>query len=236
MKIGITERGDAALDTRWIEWVDDGKPAILITKAPSKLFKVLLDEFETFPDGIIVHCTITGMGKTRVEPGVKHWEEELEAYCALREYVNPDYHRSGIVLRIDPIIPTDPTWTWLQPFFKAAQACSPARVRISFMDGYPHVRKRGLKLRWEGMHAPLELRQERLAQLRDMFIGAIEVCGEPGLPCTGCVSAKDLKILGVSNQGSGGYQRDTCACLANKVELLKRRGQCAHQCQYCYWR
>ena len=37
--IGITERGDAALDTSWENWVFVQKrPAILISKDPLKLF------------------------------------------------------------------------------------------------------------------------------------------------------------------------------------------------------
>ena len=37
--IGITERGDAALDTHWEDWVFVQKrPAILISKDPLKLY------------------------------------------------------------------------------------------------------------------------------------------------------------------------------------------------------
>ena len=42
--IGITERGDAALDTTWEDWVFVQKrPAILISKDPLKLFDEVAD-------------------------------------------------------------------------------------------------------------------------------------------------------------------------------------------------
>ena len=37
VQIGITERGDAALNTGWKKWVENGQPAILITKNVIKL-------------------------------------------------------------------------------------------------------------------------------------------------------------------------------------------------------
>jgi hypothetical protein len=57
--IGITERGDAALDMGWKSWVSSGRPAILITKNPRLLMDKLLDVESR---NIIVHCTITGWG------------------------------------------------------------------------------------------------------------------------------------------------------------------------------
>ena len=66
-EIGITERGDAALDTSWFQWVvEEKQPAILITKDPSKLNRILNDL--DFAPNIIVHATITGFGGTILEP------------------------------------------------------------------------------------------------------------------------------------------------------------------------
>ena len=58
------------------------------------------------------------------------------------------------------------------------------------------------------------------------------------MPCTGCVSEKDLEILGVEkipNLSMGG-PRPGCKCLAIKRELLTNKKQCPHGCLYCYWR
>ena len=74
LTIGITERGDAALDTSWQnEKVD---VYILVTKAPSLLPKVL-------PEKSVVHCVITGNGHTWLEPLVPPMAQELEAYHRL---------------------------------------------------------------------------------------------------------------------------------------------------------
>ena len=42
--IGITEKGDAGIHTGWKPWVSEGKPAILITKSPSKLYQRLFTD------------------------------------------------------------------------------------------------------------------------------------------------------------------------------------------------
>jgi len=221
--IGITERGDAALHTEWLKWADQGKPTILITKAPSLLI-YLIDEKA---HNVIVHCTITGFGGTVIEPGVGLWQEEIKAYHELCKMLGA----RRVVLRINPIMPTRTGIATALSVFEQRVG----RVRISFMDMYPHVRERLSKLKyipfWEGIHAPLQTRTEAAAR----FEGA-EICGEPGFKCTGCVSAIDCNILSVNIQAGKSRQRNACACLAMKQELLTHKGQCAHQCVYCYWR
>jgi hypothetical protein len=57
-------------------------------------------------------------------------------------------------------------------------------------------------------------------------LGRPEVCGEPGFECAGCLSERDCEILGVKSIEWKGRQRAACGCLAQKVELLNRRGPC----------
>jgi len=223
--IGITERGDAALDLSWKRWVAKGKPAILITKAPSRL----LDEVT--PDmNVIVHCTITGYGGTVLEPQVQGATIEAAAYLALSNKLC----RDRVILRIDPIIPYEP---WLD-MSRTVLYYAKGRVRVSFLDIYPHAKQRmaaaGISLPYDDFHAPLEYR-ERAWEL----MGRPEICGEPGMECTGCVSQKDLEVLNldpVAMGRPGGFQRKACACLAVKKELLNRKEPCGHGCLYCYWK
>jgi hypothetical protein len=56
--IGITERADPTVNFKWKPWVTAGRPAILITKMPRLLIPHL-----TGKENIIIHCTITGLGK-----------------------------------------------------------------------------------------------------------------------------------------------------------------------------
>ena len=87
------------------------------------------------------------------------------------------------------------------------------------MDNYPHVKARfqaaGREPLKYSFHAPLASRME----MARFFPGA-EICGEPGMECTGCVSERDLRTLGIEPLKSlGGFQRPECKCLAVKREL-----------------
>jgi hypothetical protein len=54
-KIGITERGDTVINLDWIPWVKEGKPAILITKNPIRVYDALKPIKNK---NVIVHATI----------------------------------------------------------------------------------------------------------------------------------------------------------------------------------
>ena len=229
MRIGITERGDAALSTtEWMDALKTGKvdAAIIITKDPSKLLNIKL------PNNVIVHCTITGLGKTYWERNAPFPEDAVETYNKLVSL----YGGERIVLRIDPIIPYG---YWKKQAFEIIKHRE-GRVRISFIDMYDHVRLRykdetGSNFNWWlGIHCPL---QDRLDILNEMKkTGDIEVCGEPGISCTGCVSAKDMEIFGIHPSGELKGQREYCPCLSEKFELLSNRHPCANKCLYCYWK
>jgi DNA repair photolyase len=230
-EIGITERGDAALDLGWLSWVRSGKPAILITKNPDQLLKELLDyprEAKKF--NIIIHATITGFGGSILEPNVPNQWISITAYQHLIDFYSSD----RVVLRIDPIIPIEEGLRIAQGVYEQRDRDPQGRVRISFLDLYPHVKKRfekvGIIPPWKTFHAPLELRKKAYEEL-----GRPEICGEPDFKCTGCVSEKDCSILKVKPQKDFKGQRKFCACLMNKKELLSSKGQCGHCCVYCYW-
>ena len=87
-RIGITERGDAALDwVDWWDWVSDGQPAILITKDPQKLSERLT---KIDNPKVIVHATITGWGGTPLEPNVPEPELALRGFADLVARLGPD--------------------------------------------------------------------------------------------------------------------------------------------------
>jgi hypothetical protein len=229
MKIGITERGDAALDLSWKDWVKNN-PAILITKDPNKLYSVLSSDFEVLPN-IIVHASITGWGDSDIEPCVPKTEQSLIGYENLIKLLSND----RVVLRVDPIIPS-PEGIQLA---KKVVSFAKTRVRISFLDNYPHVKERFKKAQMKPLdyqfHAPFELRKSIYEDLKRIH-PLIEVCGEPGFADVGCVSDVDAKILGVQTQKSCAGQRKDCSCIGNKIELLKNRSRCFHKCLYCYWK
>ena len=146
------------------------------------------------------------------------------------------------------------------------------RYRTSFFDYYPHVRVRTQAIFSSGsfdqlfitkkeldeylkdlneiqteLHLPLETRKAFLDIIQksaDKYNAKIEICGEPGLPCMGCLSIKDLETFGIEPERSlvvmGGdgrlKQRPACVCLGIKHELLSRKHPCSHGCVYCYWK
>lgn len=239
MRIGITERGDASNHLPYLKSLMAEKSHegyILITKHPSALVD------QDFPPNVVIHCTITGHGGTVIEPGVKPWQEELPAAKKLLDR----YGSERVILRIDPIL-----WpmfdsglgTEHSPSLRVAAAGRELgflRLRISFIDAYPHVLKRfrnaGI-LNANGdpsFHMHLDWR----SRMWDL-LGKPEVCGEPGLPCYGCVSLRDILAMGLDIKdasGQKGRQRWSCTCIAEKTELLKTRGQCPSKCLYCYWK
>jgi hypothetical protein len=220
--IGVTEGADPTINLKWTDWVASGKPAILITKMPGLLYPLLKAD-----DNIIVHCTITGMGGSAIEPGIGGLDGSLKAYHRLCGLLGPD----RVVLRIDPIIPGLAPIVGLQELAQEAEG----RVRISFMDLYPHVKQRfaqaGIRLEWDSFHAPLAIRKSIWEAL-----GKPEVCAEPGLPFTSCIGVRDCLVLDVEPAEGAKGQRALCSCLANKTEICGRWPPCSYKCLYCYWK
>jgi DNA repair photolyase len=242
MLVGITERGDAALDTAWMEWCAEDKPAILISKNPIRL----LGRLGTFeqeygkPANVIVHCVITGFGSTLLEPNVPHRDEAMLGYDDLLTWAFLAGDERRTVLRVDPIIPTEKGIKKALTVIRDAQHHGINRLRISFLDAYKHVQKRLVDARLPSlpydMHAPLKSRRQALRDVQEVYGKDIEICGEPGMVCTGCVSAIDCEVLGIEPMRGGKKQRKDCPCLRNKFELLTSRQQCKHGCLYCYWK
>ena len=208
---------------------------------------------------VIIHATVTGLGGTRWEPNVPNYKKVLEF---LEKQIRYGFPKERLVIRCDPIfIPFMAPET--QSLFDYKSIISEIlnfaidndlRYRISFFDYYPHIRERVKDLPQSAaitklnqmqpeLHADILLRQNFLAMLKDYIAtrGAkteIEICGEPGLPCTGCLSKKDLDIFGIEldKDPETGMQRPACACLGIKRELLDNKHLCAHGCLYCYWK
>lgn len=228
-KIGVTEKGDAGLDFSWMKTSKDYDGVVLITKHLSHGFIEYASKINS-----IVHATITGHGGTIYEPKVPSLTISRMYFDILVKTLGPE----RVVLRIDPIIPDDrgiavAINVYDQIHVKGGKR---TRVKISFMDNYPHVKERFTKAGLEPLnyyfHASLELRKKIAAYFPDA-----EICGEPGFNCTGCISKKDLEIFKIDAESkAGGWQREECRCLTYKTEMFKNKGRCQHECLYCYWK
>lgn len=227
--IGITERGDASIDNSWLTAVNNNMPCILITKDPYKLSSMINKDMN-----IIVHATITGYGSTILEPNVPQPSNAVKGLLKIISMIGIE----RTVLRVDPIIPYKIKGCNKIPFASdiPSDIINNIRKRISFMDNYPHVKQRMIDVGLEPLpydfHAPLSKRIEIWEKLKRP-----EVCGEPSMECTGCISQKDVEILNTNIQSNNtSKQRQSCKCLSIKTELLTNKKQCGHKCLYCYWR
>lgn len=230
-KIGITEQGDAGLDTSWVDKLDTVDGAILITKNPTPGFIELVEKHK---DKVIVHVTITGHGGSIIEPNIPKPDKVFLQFRKIIEILGS----RKTVLRIDPILPTADGIDIAYRIYHESLYFPDHRLRISILDAYPHVVQRfknaGLPLLNYRFHKSYPERKRIIA----LFGSAVEICGEPGFPSIGCVSNKDLDALGLprENATSQGYQRKDCNCLNIKTELLRNKKQCPYRCLYCYWK
>lgn len=239
-RIGVCEAGEIAFNLDAFDRLYDGN--IIITK---RLTNKVIEKLIEHQDKVILHCTVTGMGGTRIEPLVPKAEETLDK---LKQLIEGGFPLSHIVLRVDPIVPTKKGIETARGVLRLFGGLGIKRVRISFLDNYKHVRERfkkeGIKELYNGeFHAPLELRQKALDSIKECGFEnefeSVEACGEPGIESISCLSQKDIDILGLTDkitlEGSA-EQRKSCNCPANKTELLKvKPHQCENKCIYCYW-
>lgn len=235
LRVGITERGDAGINQLWVRKMPKVEAAILITKEVSNEF---IENVLRYKNKVIVHISITGMGGTKIEPCVPslNWN-----YKQVQKLIHSGFPREQLVLRLDPVVPTDKGILTAVKVLDKFKDTGIERCRFSFIDMYKHVQQRflntGIKLPFSGFTAPIEMRSKFLRVLRDYEgIFKFESCGENTEYKRGCISDLDMKILrkDVALVGST-QQRKFCLCPTNKIDLLNSKHRCAHQCLYCYW-
>jgi DNA repair photolyase len=235
--IGIVENTDPCFHLEIFDNLYDGN--IIITK---RLTDKLNEKLIQYKEKCILHLTVTGMGGSKVEPFVPSVEQSFKKFKKLIENGFPIEH---VVLRIDPIVPTDKGINTALHVIDVFKNCGIKRVRFSVLDMYKHVKERfeavGIPLPYETFHAPLEKRLEirdKLVEIGKKDGFEVEACGEPGIESVSCLSQKDIDILGLTDkiklEGNKG-QRKSCSCPANKTQLYKNKMEhCQHGCLYCY--
>lgn len=239
-RIGVTESNEIAYNLEAFDNLYKGN--IIITK---RLTNPLIDKLVENKDKIILHLTVTGFGHSRIEPFVPTVDNTIKKFKQLIEKGFPIEH---IVLRIDPIVPTERGINTATNVLKIFGGFGIKRVRISFLDNYKHVKERfkekGIEELYNGnFHAPLEDRLKGLEIIKNNALEngfeSVEACGEPNIESIPCLSQKDIDILGLTDEivliGSA-KQRKNCSCPSNKSELIKNgfNKKCPNNCLYCY--
>lgn len=251
MKIGITEHGDAGIDFRWETKLKDMNAAILITKNLNDTFieKVLKASKN---HKLIIHCTCTGWGGTVMEPNVPDYKTQLNQ---LSKLINAGFPAKNIVLRIDPIFPSEAGLNRVNDvltyFHSLNLPENEIRYRMSIVDEYPHVRERyaeaNLQPLYNGNFYPSYNQLNQVGDALSKFPYKFATCAEDKLatkfPNTfeikGCISKDDLAIFDIDYDPAlfeNPQRRSGCHCLSCKTEMLTPRLKCSHNCLYCFWR
>lgn len=239
IRFGVTEAGDAGLDTSWADKLLDGN--IIISKHVTDRNKNFLDLLLKNKEKIILHVTCTGYGGSKMEPNVPKIEDVYNGVCKL---IIQGFPVEQIVLRTDPIIPTEVGIDHVRRVWYYFKDTGIKRCRYSIIDMYKHTQKRIMeaygKLPFEGFKAPQDM-INRVLYAMSFYRGDVydfESCAENLPDAVGCISRKDYEILGLdtSDIQEGGFQRKGCLCCSGKTELLTNKKRCPSGCLYCYWR
>lgn len=249
MKIGITERGDAGLNLSWKDKLSAVDGAILITKNVTDQFIKQVMEVTGTGYPLIIHATCTGWGGTEIEPNVPDYGHQLNQ---LKKLVRSGFPLERCVLRIDPVFPTkrglDRVCEVLNYAFDI-HILPQARVRISVLDEYPHVKERFRKMGMRPLYGdkfyPSRQMLMAVTQILSRYDIQFHTCAEPYLTDntglfvqSGCISNIDLRLMGLPEiqSGTNPQNRKGCNCLSCKTELLENKHPCEHGCKYCYWK
>lgn len=239
--IGITERGDAGLDFSWVDKLNSCEASILITKCISDRFIKEAVKAHNENHKLIVHVTVTGYGMSILEPRMRGAEWVRKQIIKL---IGRGFPVEQIVLRVDPIIPTEKGLERVDFVLNFFKDLGIRRVRYSFLDMYPHVKARFLSNNltlpygnsFEASEEMMSNAVEVLKQYEDVF--EFESCAEYTPHKKGCISLTDYEVLGIEKPSnlSTSNQRKACSCLGVKKELLSNKKRCSLGCLYCYWK
>jgi len=238
-QVGISETSDAF---QHLEIFDNLCAAnIIITK---RLTTKLIDKLIENKEKCILHFTVTGLGGSKLEPMVPTKEQSFKKF---NELIEKGFPVKQVVLRIDPIIPTDKGIETGISVIKLFKDSGITRIRYSSMDMYKHVIDRfneeNIPLPYKTFHADISDRKklDNIIRACGYFMGAdIEACGEPDMKTIGCISQKDIDILNLTdkiNLVGNADQRNGCKCPQNKYQLIKGKPEpCSNSCLYCFWK
>lgn len=248
MKIGITERGDAGINQLWTQKLEQVDGAVLITKNITEPFKANVLKAHNTGHKLIVHCTCTGYGATALEPNVPEYRKQLDS---LKDLIGRGFPAEQCVLRIDPIFPSEKGLKKVHEVIQYFMSLNTGvtRIRVSIVDEYKHVKERYRAKGWKPLYGDnfyaSNTQMGMVADTLNTYNFTYEVCAENYLAkklnnvkVLGCVSNKDLDILGIEQEkmALNPQNRSGCHCLSCKTELLTERKPCPHKCVYCFWK
>ncbi len=193
-------------------------------------------------DQIFCHFTVTGLGRTPLEPGVLPWDKAITQIPALIEFTG---HPRRVTVRFDPIIHWEEfksNLPYAEGVFRACARYGVRDIRISFATLYGKVLRRP---GWRWYELPLEERLEIVRSLVEMgrSLGlTIYACSDGSLERVGalpsiCIDGRLLTSfhplgLPAATEKDRGQRRE-CGCTIS-VDIGSYRQRCPGGCVYCY--
>ena len=237
IRFGFTEGCDPSVSYLWYDNLSNDGNVVISKNLTDELKNYLIHDSHR----IIFHHTVTGFGGFPIERKVPTKEWSRSQFDKL---IADGFPVEQVVLRIDPIIPTDKGIMTALSVMELYRDSGIKRVRFSFLDMYNHVKDRfianNIPLPYDTFHAPNEMMLSainKLTQKADEYGFVLEACAEQILHKKGCLSETDYDILNIPYEESGSNnQRKTCSCKGAKYELFPRGTKCTMGCLYCYWR
>lgn len=251
-EIGINRKADASTDMSIFTKL---KPIfnVLITRdLSSQLFYNNLLKYKA---KIILHVIVTGFGATPMEPYTPH---PRFTFLRLNQLIRDGFPKEQIVLRIDPVIPNKMGLEAFELVLNIFQRLKIKRCRYKLFlcNDKILLRQNWQYLNIHGFPNPyyneIENKVYKSASkyhrklVNDIIekyssIYDFESCDRDDIFNTehqlGCVSFKDLNVLGINEVDllPNYKNKKNCLCPVNVVELIdiKTNKQCALKCLHC---
>ncbi len=193
---------------------------------------------------VCCHFTITGLGGTRLEPGVPPMSQALEQLAPLAAWLG-DSRR--LTVRFDPIV------YWVEAgevlsnldaaetVLEASASVGVRQVRVSFAAIYRKMARRGVEWHDPPWKEKVALARGLVARAEALGL-SLSACSQPQLAAagvlqTGCIDGALLSHLHpdglAAPRGKDRGQRADCLCTPS-VDIGSYGMTCPNGCLYCY--
>jgi hypothetical protein len=200
-------------------------------------------------DQLYLHFTVTGLGGTRVEPGVLPYRQALDQIPGLVAVAGSPLRVS---VRFDPVLfweEDGKTRSNLPLFYEVAEAAAAQGIRdarMSFAQWYGKAARRAAARRFpfsapdDAVQRSQALELAAIAAARGLVLHACSqplLAGVPGIRPSACIDGALLEQLHPRHEPASRRkdrgQRADCLCTESK-DIGSYTQTCHHSCVYCY--
>lgn len=196
-------------------------------------------------DQVFCHLTVTGLGGTRLEPRIAHWQQVIAQLPGLVAFAG-DPRRVSV--RYDPIIHwyeghvVRSNLPLFEPILESVHRAGVRTIRVSFASLYGKVRKRrGCSWYDPTLEERLEIAR-KLVRVASSVGMEIHACSQGELHAVGALPSRCIDGELLSSLHPRGLPADTredpgqrreCGCTVS-VDIGSYSMRCPNGCRYCY--